>query len=124
MRSEATTARPWLFLGLGTRLGSALIIDGILEPMELAHLPFKKRTFEDYLGERGRQRFGKKRVEKVVPEAVEQLTNALEPDYFRQNVEAASFHGRMAPSPRRDTRAGGCPVRCRERRFTTRVRPG
>ena len=51
-----------LFLGLGTGLGSALIADGVLEPMELAHLPYKKgRTYEDYLGLRGLKRLGKKK---------------------------------------------------------------
>jgi predicted NBD/HSP70 family sugar kinase len=70
-----------LFLGLGTGLGSALIADGVLEPMEIAHLPFKKRTFEDYLGERGRKRLGNKRWERLVVQATEHLTAALEPDY-------------------------------------------
>ena len=49
-----------LFLGLGTGLGSALVVDGIVEPMELGHLPFRKATFEDYVGEQGRERLGKK----------------------------------------------------------------
>jgi predicted NBD/HSP70 family sugar kinase len=71
-----------LFLGLGTGLGSALIVDGIIEPMELAHLPFKKHTFEDYVGDQARRRLGKKRWQKNVLEAVEQLTAALEPDYI------------------------------------------
>ena len=70
-----------LFLGLGTGLGSTLIVDGIVEPMEIGHLPFKKRTYEDYAGERGRERLGKKRWQKAVTEAVESLTAALEPDY-------------------------------------------
>jgi predicted NBD/HSP70 family sugar kinase len=70
-----------LFLGLGTGLGSALIVDGIIEPMELAHLPFKKHTFEEYVGDRGRKEYGKKRWEKNVLEAIEQLMAALEPDY-------------------------------------------
>src|SRR5579862_4660673 len=70
-----------LFLGLGTGLGSTLIVDGIVEPMEIGHLPFKKRTYEDYVGERGRERLGKKRWQKAVTEAVESLTAALEPDY-------------------------------------------
>ena len=69
-----------LFLGLGTGLGSALVVEGIVEPMELAHLPFKKRTFEDYLGERGLQKLGRKRWQKLVHEAVAQLVAALEPD--------------------------------------------
>jgi polyphosphate glucokinase len=70
-----------LFLGLGTGLGSALIAEGILEPMEIGHLPFKKRTFEDYLGDRGRKKHGQKRWQKLVAEATEHLSAALEPDY-------------------------------------------
>ena len=70
-----------LFLGLGTGLGSTLIVDGVVEPMEIGHLPFKKRTYEDYVGERGRERLGKKRWQKAVTEAVASLTAALEPDY-------------------------------------------
>lgn len=69
-----------LFLGLGTGLGSTLISDGVIEPMELGHLPFKKKTFEDYLGERGRKRLGGKRWQELVFEAVEHLAAALEPD--------------------------------------------
>ena len=70
-----------LFLGLGTGLGSAMIIDGVLEPMELAHLPYRKgRTFEDYVGERGRERLGKKRWRRYVADVVERLRAALEPD--------------------------------------------
>jgi polyphosphate glucokinase len=71
-----------LFLGLGTGLGSALIYDKLLEPMELAHLPYKKgRTYEDYLGTRGLKRLGKKRWRREVAEAVERLRTALEVDY-------------------------------------------
>ena len=50
-----------LFLGLGTGLGTALVVNGVVEPMELAHLPFRKATFEDYVGERGLERLGKKK---------------------------------------------------------------
>jgi predicted NBD/HSP70 family sugar kinase len=70
-----------LFLGLGTGLGSALVVDGTVVPMELGHLPFRKATFEDYVGERGRLRLGKKKWEKAVGETIERLTAALEPDY-------------------------------------------
>ena len=70
-----------LFLGLGTGLGTALVYDGIVEPMELGHLPFRKATFEDYVGERGLKRLGKKKWHKAVLEVIEQLTAALEPDY-------------------------------------------
>ncbi len=70
-----------LFLGLGTGLGSALIVDGILEPMELAHLRYKKgRTYEDYVGLRGLRRIGKKKWRRNVAEVVEQLTKALATD--------------------------------------------
>jgi len=67
-----------LFLGLGTGLGSALIVDGFLEPMELAHLPYKGgRTYEDYVGLRGLKRLGKKKWRKVVSDVVERLRAAL-----------------------------------------------
>jgi polyphosphate glucokinase len=69
-----------LFLGLGTGLGSAMIIDGTLLPMELAHLPYRKGTYEDYVGLRGLVRFGKKKWKKHVFDVVEKLTAALEPD--------------------------------------------
>jgi predicted NBD/HSP70 family sugar kinase len=71
-----------LFLGLGTGLGSAMILDGELAPMELAHLPFKKgRTYEEYLGEAGLERLGRRRWQKEVFTVVDLLTAALEPDY-------------------------------------------
>jgi len=70
-----------LFLGLGTGLGSAMIVDGILEPMELGHLPFRKATYEDYVGIRGLERLGKKRWRKAVGETIATLVAALEPEY-------------------------------------------
>jgi polyphosphate glucokinase len=71
-----------LFLGLGTGLGAALIIDGVLEPMELAHLPYKKgRTYEDYLGLAGLKRLGKRKWRRNVNEVVKLLKAALEVDY-------------------------------------------
>jgi polyphosphate glucokinase len=69
-----------LFLGLGTGLGSAMIVDGLLEPMELGHLPYRKATYEDYVGIRGLNRFGKKKWRKYVVDVVECLAAALEPD--------------------------------------------
>jgi polyphosphate glucokinase len=70
-----------LFLGLGTGLGSAMIVDGILEPMELAHLPYRKgRSYEDYVGRRGLERLGRKRWRRYVAEVVERLGAALEAD--------------------------------------------
>jgi polyphosphate glucokinase len=71
-----------LFLGLGTGLGSALIVDGVLEPMELAHLPYKHgRSFEDYVGAAALKRLGEKKWIKAVFEVVAQLKNALQADY-------------------------------------------
>jgi polyphosphate glucokinase len=69
-----------LFLGLGTGLGSTMIVDGIVEPMELAHLPYKKGTYEDYVGERSLEKRGKKKWRRYVADVVEHLTAALEPD--------------------------------------------
>ena len=68
-----------LFLGLGTGLGSAMIVDGIVEPMELGHLPYRRRTFEDYLGVSGRARLGNKKWEQAVRDVVARLIAALEP---------------------------------------------
>lgn len=69
-----------LFLGLGTGLGSAMIVNGILEPMELGHLPYKKGTYEDYVGMRGLQKRGKKKWRRNVVDVVGHLVAALEPD--------------------------------------------
>jgi polyphosphate glucokinase len=70
-----------LFLGLGTGLGSAMVLDGILEPMELGHLPYKNgRTYEDYVSLRGLKRLGKKRWRQHVLVVIEKLQAALEPD--------------------------------------------
>src|SRR6266699_4314693 len=69
-----------LFLGLGTGLGSALIVDGIVEPMELGHLPYRKATFEDYVGIRGLEKHGKKKWRRYVADVVERLVAAIEPD--------------------------------------------
>jgi polyphosphate glucokinase len=69
-----------LFLGLGTGLGTALIVDGKLEPMELGHLPYKKATYESYVGHTGLERNGKKKWRRRVADVVERLTAALRPD--------------------------------------------
>jgi polyphosphate glucokinase len=70
-----------LFLGLGTGLGSAFIVDGVLEPMELAHLPYKKgHTYEDYVGLAGLKRLGKKKWRRHVNAIVKLLKTALEAD--------------------------------------------
>ncbi len=69
-----------LFLGLGTGLGSALIADGIAEPMELGHLPYRKSTYEDYVGLRGLTAHGEKKWRKYVEDVIVRLVAALEPD--------------------------------------------
>jgi polyphosphate glucokinase len=69
-----------LFLGFGTGLGSSLIVDGIVEPMELGHLPYKKGTYEDYVGNEALQKHGKKKWRKHVADVVTRLIAALEPD--------------------------------------------
>jgi polyphosphate glucokinase len=71
-----------LFLGLGTGLGAAMIVDNVAQPMELAHLPYKKgKSFEDYVGERGLEKRGKKKWRKSVFDVVDRLRAAMQPDY-------------------------------------------
>lgn len=69
-----------LFLGLGTGLGSTLIVAGIVEPMELGHLPYKKATYEDYVGLRGLEKHGLRKWRRHVGDVVKLLVAALEPD--------------------------------------------
>lgn len=70
-----------LFLGLGTGFGSAMVVDGIVEPMELGHLPYKKGTYEDYVGERSLEQRGLAKWRREVADVVNRLRAALEPDY-------------------------------------------
>lgn len=74
------TGGKMLFLGLGTGLGSALVVDGIVEPMELGHLPYRNATYEKYVGERALKRMGKGRWRKYVADVVARLSAALQPD--------------------------------------------
>ncbi len=69
-----------LFLGLGTGLGSCAVVNGKVGPLELAHLPYKKGTYEDYVGRRRMQSRGRKKWSKDVAEVVDHLTRALQPD--------------------------------------------
>jgi polyphosphate glucokinase len=69
-----------VFLGLGTGLGSALVVNGIVEPMELGHLPYKKGVFEDYVGERSLEKHGRRKWRRYVADVVVRLITALEPD--------------------------------------------
>lgn len=93
-----------LFLGLGTGLGSAMVVDGQIEPMELAHLPYRKGTYEDYVGLRALKRYGKKKWRKYVEDVVEKLTAALEPDDIAIGGGNAKLlkklppHSRMVPN--------------------------
>jgi len=92
-----------LFLGLGTGLGSALIVDNVLEPMELAHLPYKKgRTFEDYVGMAGLERQGKKKWRHQVNEVVLQLKSAVQADYVVLGGGNSRLFKKLPP----DTRLG------------------
>jgi polyphosphate glucokinase len=68
-----------LFLGLGTGLGTAMIVDGVVQPMELGHMPYRKATYEDYVGLRGLERLGKKKWQKRVADVVARMISALEP---------------------------------------------
>lgn len=90
-----------LFLGFGTGLGSAFIVDGVVEPLELGHLPFRKKTFEDYVGERALQKVGKKKWKEAVFETVRQLTAAMEPDEVVLGGGGAAELDELPPGCRR-----------------------
>jgi len=88
-----------LFLGLGTGLGATLITNGVVEPTELGHMPYKRgRTFEDYLGERGRERRGNRKWRKTVREVIADLKAAFEVDYV---VLGGGNAARLKKLPRR-----------------------
>ena len=91
-----------LFLGLGTGLGSTMIVDGIVEPMELGHLPYKRGTYEDYVGRAGLERHGKTKWRRHVADVVTRLIAALGPD---ETVIGGGNVGKLAALPPR-TRAG------------------
>lgn len=94
--------RSMLFLGLGTGLGSAMIVNGRLEPMELAHLPYKKgRTFEEFVGNAARKSLGRKRWQREVEKVVEILTEALEPDYIVLGGGNVRYVDPLPPKTRR-----------------------
>ncbi len=71
-----------LFLGLGTGLGSAAIFDGVIQPLELGHLPYRKHTFEDYVGGKALEDAGRKKWRAHVEETIELLRAAIQPDYI------------------------------------------
>jgi polyphosphate glucokinase len=70
-----------LFVGLGTGLGTAMIVEGVVTPMEVGHLPYKKATYEDYVGRAGLEHRGKKKWRLHVADVVRRLIDALQPDY-------------------------------------------
>jgi len=90
-----------LFLGLGTGLGSALVVEGIVEPLELGHLPYRKATFEEYVSEQALEKRGKSRWRKAVFDVVERLSAAMEPDYVVLGGGGAKLLDELPPNSRR-----------------------
>ena len=90
-----------LFLGLGTGLGSAMIVDGALEPMEMGHLPYKKgRCYEYYVGLPGLERLGKRKWRRQVSKVVEQLKSAVQADYVVLGGGNARLLKKLPPATR------------------------
>jgi polyphosphate glucokinase len=95
-----------LFLGLGTGLGSALIIDHMIAPMELGHLHYTgNRTYEDFLGEAGRKRLGNKKWRRTVLQVVEGFRHALLPDYIVIGGGNVKHLKKLPPNTRRGDNA-------------------
>jgi polyphosphate glucokinase len=94
-----------LFLGLGTGLGSAMIADGVVVPLELGHLPFRKKTFEDYVSNRALARHGKEKWQQTVLEVVERLVAAMEPEYVVIGGGGAKELDQLPPHSRRGSNA-------------------
>jgi polyphosphate glucokinase len=90
-----------LFLGFGTGLGSALIVDGIVASLELGHLPFRKKTFEEYVSARALEKYGKKKWKQAVFEVVERLSAATYPDYVVIGGGGADELDELPPNARR-----------------------
>jgi polyphosphate glucokinase len=91
-----------LFLGLGTGLGATLVIDGVVEPTEIGHMPYKRgRTFEDYVGERGRRRRGNRKWRKAVKAVIGDLEAAFEADYVVLGGGNAARLRKLPPGVRR-----------------------
>ncbi len=89
-----------LFLGLGTGLGTTLIVDGVIAPMELGHLPYRRATFEDYVGEAALERDGEKRWKKSVFDTIGHLSAALLPEYIVLGGGNARVLGDLPPNCR------------------------
>lgn len=99
------TGGTMLFLGFGTGLGTALVSEGALEPMELGYLPYKKGTYEDYVGRRGLKRLGRKKWRRHVREVVERLAGAIEPDEVVIGGGNAKKIGKLPPRCRAGSNA-------------------
>ena len=89
-----------LFLGLGTGLGTTLIVDGLIVAMEVQHMPFRKGTFEDYVGERGLERLGLKRWRKALFAVIDVYVAAFSPDYVVLGGGNAREVGELPPNCR------------------------
>ncbi|HVC29258.1 MAG TPA: ROK family protein [Gammaproteobacteria bacterium] len=95
-----------LFLGLGTGLGSALIVDGVIVAMELGHLHYANgHTYEEYLGDEGRKRLGNKKWRAIVDKVVQGFQNALLPDYIMLGGGNVRHIKRLPPQIRRGDNA-------------------
>jgi polyphosphate glucokinase len=94
-----------LFLGLGTGLGSAVITDGVIEPLELGHLPYRTKTFEDYVSKAALRREGKKKWRETVFDVVARLSAALEPDYVVIGGSGVESLDQLPPNSRRGSNA-------------------
>jgi predicted NBD/HSP70 family sugar kinase len=90
-----------LFIGLGTGLGSALVADGVLVPLELAHLPYREKTFEHYVSERALERHGKKEWRETVFDVVARLSAAIVADYVVIGGGGAKELDELPPNSRR-----------------------
>ena len=125
----ATRAARCCFSGFGTGLGSALIVDGIVEPMELGHLPYKKGTYEDYVGQRGLERTARRSGGEYVADVVARLIAALEPDDIvlgggnaRSSRSCRPAAG-SATTPMRSSAGFGCGSAAADRRTQPRTSP-
>ncbi len=95
-----------LFLGLGTGLGAAMIVENVAQPMEIAHLPYRKgKSYEHYVGDAYRKRHGKKVWRERVFDVIERLSAALEPDYVVIGGGNVSRLGDLPPNCRRGDNA-------------------
>lgn len=93
-----------LYLGLGTGLGSAMVVEGVVQPMELAHLPWKKgHSYEEYLGAAALERFGKKKWLRNVLQVTDRLGQALASDY----VVLGGGNAKLVDSPPERVFIGG-----------------